>query len=382
MSARVIEDAIPYSAPYTDTSGTLDPPETATNSPWLQSHVSDGNRSQRIYRSQPMVTSQHMARPQHIDRTKHMLKDSENRDPTSGIIGRLTCTCLQILTATDRALEESGKLPRQRILLTRATQSLMLWNERHKVLRGELDEVLNKSKRLQRIVLNSLGMIAREITSGKTEEYRGLFLLTPYTGIHHQLAAEIKATLATGAGNWYGEVKSLLQLSALVLGETDGLEASNDTSESSSDDDEEGDNLQSHLNDLISYVGSLLDLDSALSTPAIDVDAPSQPSTKGTSTEAQQAQISNSPSIVTNIIPSPQTPMIHTDGSDWDISYSDQTQYPSEYYGTEQQWYSDDNGYTGYIEPSTSYTMPSDDNIDPVNYQYPQSMSMPMPISM
>jgi hypothetical protein len=81
-------------------------------------------------------------------------------------------------------------------------------------------------------------------------------------------------------------------------------------------------------------------------------------------------------------VPSPQTPMTHTDMSEWDGSYSDQTQYPSEYYGTEQQWYPDDNGYsTGYIEPSTSYIMSPVDNIDAVNYQYPQSMSLPMSMS-
>ncbi|KAF3009071.1 hypothetical protein E8E14_007699 [Neopestalotiopsis sp. 37M] len=182
---------------------------------------------------------------------------SDTRDPTFGMIRRLTCACLQILAATDRALKEAGELPRQRILLTRATQALMLWNDRNNVLLGELDEVLSRSKRLQRTVVHSLGMIAREIT----------------TGIHERLPTEIKDTLATVAGKWYSELQSLLHPSVLVLGDTDDLAASGDARESSWDDDDDNDDLQSHLNTLSSYVRSLLDLDSALNTPAIDIDA-------------------------------------------------------------------------------------------------------------
>lgn len=93
-------------------------------------------------------------------------------------------------------------------------------------------------------------------------------------------------------------------------------------------------------------------------------------------------------SLSTSTVPSPETPMTYADMPEWDSSYqsSEQAQYSSEYYGTDQQqWYQDDNTYsTGFIEPSsTTYNMMSPiDNVNSMNYQYPQSMSMSMSMSM
>jgi hypothetical protein len=117
--------------------------ETATASIWRKDHLTDEHWSDS------------------------MLQYSETRECTSRIIGNMTFACLQVLAVTDRALKDAVELLTQRVSLTRATQALMLWSVRHKVLDGELDGVLSGSYRLQRIVVRSLEMIARELISGK-----------------------------------------------------------------------------------------------------------------------------------------------------------------------------------------------------------------------
>ncbi|KAK6064106.1 hypothetical protein SCUP515_11959 [Seiridium cupressi] len=204
-------------------------------------------------------------------------QNPESATERTAAIGRLLEICLDILIITTRLMKNHKELSAETTRLKRATQALVLWDSKHKVVRGHLDTILAKSRRLQGTVNYSMELIGLELVRG----------------ILPKLLHNMKLPVISESKR--SELLSRITLCRNVRHESGGTTLGapdEDGNASSSSDDEDGDGLETKLDNLDCYVECLIELDSALSNPAIDLDKQNNPDPRTNYALAQYHQYS------------------------------------------------------------------------------------------
>ncbi|KAI1123165.1 hypothetical protein F5Y10DRAFT_252373 [Nemania abortiva] len=168
------------------------------------------------------------------------------------VIEELLDACINMLRSLIQAIKLTDDAPKDGLVLTRAVEALVLWGDRHQAFNGTLDKILYKSKKIRRMTILSLNLIARNISQG----------------IWYKLPVEARWKLDSSSRDG---VSPLLQTSRHIvyrLGYADGVEPDAEDSDDSSDG--EDNNLALYLGELDNYVRCLIDLDSVLSNPVLD----------------------------------------------------------------------------------------------------------------
>ncbi|KAK9416825.1 putative Heterokaryon incompatibility protein-domain-containing protein [Seiridium unicorne] len=204
-------------------------------------------------------------------------QNPESITERTAVIGRFLEICLDILIITTRLMKSHKELSAETTRLKRATQALVLWDSKHKVVQGHLDTILAKSGRLQGTVNYSMELIGLELV-------RGILPKLP----HNMKIPVISETKRS-------ELLSLITLCRNVRHESRGTTLGapdEDGNASSSSDDEDGDGLETKLDNLDCYIECLIELDSALSNPAIDLNKQNNPDPRTNYALAQYHQYS------------------------------------------------------------------------------------------
>ncbi|KAK6083063.1 hypothetical protein SCUP234_03891 [Seiridium cupressi] len=204
-------------------------------------------------------------------------QNPESATERTAAIGRLLEICLDILIITTRLMKNHKELSAETTRLKRATQALVLWDSKHKVVRGHLDTILAKSRRLQGTVNYSMELIGLELVRG----------------ILPKLLHNMKLPVISESKR--SELLSRITLCRNVRHESGGTTLGapdEDGNASSSSDDEDGDGLETKLDNLDCYIECLIELDSALSNPAIDLDKQNNPDPRTNYALAQYHQYS------------------------------------------------------------------------------------------
>ncbi|RYP77649.1 hypothetical protein DL771_001017 [Monosporascus sp. 5C6A] len=169
-----------------------------------------------------------------------------------GLIRRLLLASLDIITYTVKIVKT--KDPKHGVSLTRALQTLVLWDERHSVSDGSLDKTLAKSTNVRKSTITVLHAILSTVSTGAIRSV-----------LYEQPAQRHIEKLG---------LSSLLQESRVALYSANYIDNEELSSDENEDDSvvDEREALASQLRDLGSYIRCLNDLDSSLTNPATDAE--------------------------------------------------------------------------------------------------------------
>lgn len=181
--------------------------------------------------------------------------------PDVGISGHLFHTCIELCRISCSFAAKAVTSQSQQRQLSRVLQSLSLWGDSHGVLDGRLDAVLQKSPRLQRLIVESLRSILKQIVHGEGHSLLGRIWLTILAGVLKRVLASDDFQATSKSKN----VAQLFEQSSFVK---------NDSYEEYSDIESDEDELDPGSFDL-SVAGirnsmrNLVDLNTVLDTPFV-----------------------------------------------------------------------------------------------------------------